>query len=337
MALVDIYEIAQHEPPRWFKGDLYPRRVVRWALQPFRDPGPRGLSMVTTNLVKGLTKLGMSCRVHRHAWRSRPGAHVGIVRGPIDVLRKIAERVPCVIGPGSVRAPQEWPDMFTAYRTSSFVQACDWAANIFRPAYGERVKVWPVGIDTERLAPLRTDPKNFDFLVYDKRRWPGTPPGKGFLEPCLDELRKRGYSWQCIRYGKYPPGGVDTFHKMVRDSRAMLFICENETQGIAYNEVLSLGVPILAWDRQQWFDPDRLLFGLDFVPATSVPYWDERCGLKFRSIDDLPERLGQFMELLRLDRFSPRDYILEHLTLEHCAKQYLDLLRAPPYTSHHRD
>lgn len=51
----------------------------------------------------------------------------------------------------------------------------------FRPVYGERVKVWPVGIDTERLAPLPTDPKGFDFLVYDKRRWPDTPPGRGFL------------------------------------------------------------------------------------------------------------------------------------------------------------
>ena len=140
-------------------------------------------------------------------------------------------------------------------------------------------------------------------------------------------LRKQGYSWQVVRYGKYPQGGVDTFHKMVRDSRAMLFICENETQGIAYNEVLSLGVPILAWDRQQWFDPERFRFGLDFVPASSVPYWDERCGVKFRGIEDLPEQLGQFMELLRAGRFAPRDYVLEHLTLEHCAKLYLDLLQ----------
>ena len=112
---------------------------------------------------------------------------------------------------------------------------------------------------------------------------------------------------------------------MVRDCRAMLFTCENETQGIAYNEVLSLGVPILAWDCQQWFDPVRHRFGLDFVPATSVPYFDERCGLKFRGIEDLPERLGQIMELLHAGRFSPRDYVLEHLTLERCAKQYFDL------------
>ena len=157
--LVDIYEMNLRKPPRWFKGDIYPRKIVRWALQPFRDPGPRGLSMVTDNLARGLTRLGVSCRAHRHAWRSGPGAYVGIIRGPIDLCRKIAERVPCAIGPGVLHAPQEWPDMFTASQATCFVQACEWAADIFRPVYGERVKVWPVGIDTQRLAPLPTNTK----------------------------------------------------------------------------------------------------------------------------------------------------------------------------------
>src|ERR1035438_3316769 len=161
--LVDIYEIDPREPPRWFKGDIYPRKILRWALRPFRDPGPRGLSMVTDNVVRGLTGLGVSCRVQRRAWRSRPGAHVGIIRGPIDLCRKIAERVPCAIGPGVLHAPQEWPDMFTASKATCFVQACDWAADLFRPVYGERVKVWPVGIDSERIAPLASDPKRYDF------------------------------------------------------------------------------------------------------------------------------------------------------------------------------
>jgi glycosyltransferase involved in cell wall biosynthesis len=325
--LVDLYEMAPCEPSRWIKGDIHVRKIVRWALKPFRDPGPRGLSMVTDNLVLGLNRLGVSCRVHRHARRSRPGAHVGIIRGPTELCRKIAERVPCAIGPGGIYASQEWPEMFTKSRAICFVQACEWAADIFRPVYGERVKVWPVGIDTERLAPLPSDPKRFDFLVYDKRRWPDTPPGRDLMEPCLDVLRGQGYTWQHLRYGCYPRGGVAAFHRMVRDCRAMLFICENETQGIAYNEVLSLGVPILAWDRQQWFDPERFRFGLDFVAASSVPYFDDRCGLTFCGVEDLPDRLGQFMERHRAGRFSPRDYVLENLGLEHCARKYLELFQ----------
>jgi hypothetical protein len=285
--------------------------------------------MVTNNLKLGLARLGVSCRVHRHAWcRSRPTAQVGIVRGPIDQCRKIAERVPCVIGPGDLYSPQQWPDMFKASKAICLVQACEWAADVFRPVYGDRVKVWPVGIDTDSLQPSASDTKRFDFLLYDKRRWPNTPPGLGFIEPCLEELCRQGYTWQYLRYGRYPRGGVRAFHQMARECRAMLFVCENETQGIAYNEVLSLGLPILAWDRQQWFDPERLRFGMDFVPATSVPYFDERCGLTFRGYDDLPERLGQFMDLLRAGRFSPRDYVLENLTLERCANKYLDLFKA---------
>ena len=36
----------------------------------------------------------------------------------------------------------------------------------------------------------------------------------------------------------------------------MIFLCEHETQGIAYQQALSRNVPILAWDRGgDWQDP----------------------------------------------------------------------------------
>jgi hypothetical protein len=107
----------------------------------------------------------------------------------------------------------------------------------------------------------------------------------------------------------------------------MIFLCEHETQGIAYQQALACGIPILAWDRGgYWQDPSFYPHQVKFGPVTSVPYWDERCGRKFTNVADFPENLSQFWA--SLDCYRPRDYILENLTLEICAQEYLEHLRS---------
>jgi hypothetical protein len=59
-------------------------------------------------------------------------------------------------------------------------------------------------------------------------------------------LRKYSRSFAEIRYGFYRE---EEFWDLLGRSRTMIFLCASETQGIAYQQVLSCGVPILAWDR----------------------------------------------------------------------------------------
>jgi hypothetical protein len=47
----------------------------------------------------------------------------------------------------------------------------------------------------------------------------------------------------------------------------MLFLCEHETRGLAYQEALASNVPILAWDTGFWLDPRRPLYDPNPVPA----------------------------------------------------------------------
>jgi hypothetical protein len=108
----------------------------------------------------------------------------------------------------------------------------------------------------------------------------------------------------------------------------MVFVCEHETQGIAYQEALSSGVPILAWDHAgEWLDSNFHPHLVRFAPISSVPYWDDRCGEKFATAADFPAALDQFQARLSLGAFAPRDYILEHLTLEHCAEAFVEHVR----------
>jgi glycosyltransferase involved in cell wall biosynthesis len=106
----------------------------------------------------------------------------------------------------------------------------------------------------------------------------------------------------------------------------MLFLCENETQGIAYNEAMSMGLPILAWNPGRWLDPNRHAHGRSDCPASSVPYWDQRCGEQFAQAGEFADALDLFVERLRGGRYAPRDYMLENLTLDRCARKYIAFL-----------
>ena len=108
--------------------------------------------------------------------------------------------------------------------------------------------------------------------------------------------------------------------------KSILFLTENETQGFAYNEMLSMGVPILAWNCGRWCDPNRFLYGLSEVPATSVPYWDARCGEIFRGKSDFQEKFGVFLDGVNSGFYKPRDYVLDNLRLDQGAVNYLHIL-----------
>lgn len=319
-----LYDLVAPDRPRWVPGDQYPRKLVRAALRPWRGRPPVGLAKVAENLCRGLTKIGQPWELHRKPDLPAGAEPVGVLHGPIELARHVATRRRCVTGVGILDFPDQWPTLLADTQAAFHLQACEWAAAYYRPYFGDRVRVWPVGIDTEQCCPRPGTATELDFLVYNKLRWPAELPERGLREACLAELDRRGLTYREIAYGRYPKGRENTYHALLSRSRAMLFLCENETQGIAYNEALSMGVPILAWNPGRWLDPNRHAHGLSACPASSIPYWDERCGEQFRSIAGFAPALERLLE--RLPTYRPRDYIMENLTLEHCARTYVALL-----------
>jgi glycosyltransferase involved in cell wall biosynthesis len=194
-----------------------------------------------------------------------------------------------------------------------------------RPYWGAYVKAWPVGIDTERWLPFPPEEKIYDVLVYDKIRWERGYYAETLVAPIRAVLLKGGYTIREIRYGNYRE---EEFLKALRECRAMIFLCEHETQGIAYQQALSSGVPVFAWDRQgYWQDPAYYPHKVKFEPVTSVPYFDERCGSQFNDPHAFQKNWDAFWEGVKRLAFQPRDYILENLTLEKCARRYLSIAR----------
>ena len=311
------------DPDRWLPFDRYPRRLVRRLVRGEGRPG--GQKMVFLNLMKGLDRLGVPYRVNdfRHA-RRHPGELACIVGKPQVLFEREWEN-PVLFGASVFSHPLDCPDLFERYPVRRVLVPGEWMRRMFEPYYGDKVTAWPVGIDTERWAPTG-EPKRTDFLIYDKVHWDYEGLEQTLVRPIREELDRRGLTHVGLRYGSYQPSDLAA---ALRQCRAAIVLGEHETQGIAYQQMLSSGVPILAWDQGRfWLDPEFFPDRVQFGPVSSVPYWDERCGVTFEGAASFGEALDTFQAGLAAGRFAPRDYILENLTLEASARAYVAIARS---------
>ena len=277
--------------------------------------------MVFLNLAAGLDRLGVPYRVndYRHA-RRNPEELVCIVGKP-HVLLDREWRNPVLFGASVFSHPLECPDLFERFDVRRVLVPGEWMAEMFREHYpAEKVTAWPVGIDTDRWRPA-AGMKTLDVLVYDKLRWDRDVQVPAVLDPVRDGLRRRGLSFEEVRYGSYEPAELE--EKLGR-ARGVVFICEHETQGLAYQQMLSAGVPVFAWDRGgPWTDPSYYPEKVRFGPVSSVPYFDGRCGATFADAAEFEGRFDEFWFSVGAGGFDPRLFVLEKMTLEKCASAYV--------------
>ncbi|HWA97894.1 MAG TPA: glycosyltransferase [Pirellulales bacterium] len=307
------------EPDRWLPFDRFPRRWIRRIVR--GAPIVGGQQRVFLNLCAGLDRIGVAYRVNDYRHLTRDPKLLACVVGKPFVLDRLHGNNPILFGSAVFSHPVDDPDLLRRLPIRAVLVPGPWCREMFAEFYGEVVHAWPTGIDTDRWQPASASQKKLDFVVYDKIRWERERLVPELVAPLLHTLDRRGLNYRVLRYGGHR---LDDFREALASARAMLFICEHETQGFAYQEALSAGVPVLAWDRGgAWRDPSYWPDRVTFSPVTSVPYWDERCGVKFTDLGDFGDQLANFLDQLAAGRFHPRDFILEHLTLEQCARDYL--------------
>ncbi|MEO5910954.1 MAG: hypothetical protein ABIP95_08700 [Pelobium sp.] len=310
-------------PDRWFKYDRYPRKWIRRLIRGKQRPG--GVMMVALELMRGLDLLGISYRFNDYKYaRKHPQELIGVIGKPHLIYEKKFKN-PVLFGSGVYSHPVDCPDLFKKYpNVRHFLVPGKWMEEMCRPYYGNQVEAWPVGIDTEKWnEKIKNQELSTDFLIYDKVRWEHDFYEKGLINPIINILQKHQMNYENIRYGYY--NHQELTEKLSR-CKAVIFLCEHETQGLAYQQILATGTPILAWDRGGfWQDPAYYPTKVKYEPVSSVPYWDERCGLKFKNELDFELNLIAFTKKLKL--FKPRDYVLENLTLEKCANWYVNIYK----------
>jgi hypothetical protein len=320
-----ILNLFYEEPDedRWLPLDRYPRRIVRRIAR--GRPRPGGQKRVFLNLCAGLDRLGLPYRVNDYRHARKASHELACIIGKPCVLDKIAWENPILFGAAVHSHPVDDLELPRRRPVKQVLVPGPWYEDMYKPHW-TCVQSWPVGIDTARWTAASSSAKTVDVLLYDKVRSEHERYEAELIAPIRAALRNAGRSVEEIRYGCYEE---DDFRAALSRCRTMIFLCEHESQGIAYQQALSCGVPILAWDRGgPWQDPSYYPQRVVYEPVTSVPYWDARCGMKFTGAADFEAAWRQFWELCRGEAFRPRDYILETLTLERRAREYYDIARS---------
>ena len=190
----------------------------------------------------------------------------------------------------------------------------EWVKNYFSKYISvDKINVWAVGIDTDKFKDTSTVTKTVDCLLYYKRR------NIDDLMYMSNILAKNNQSFEVIEYGSYTE---EHFINTINKSKYACLCCGSESQGIAIQEIMSSNLPLFVWDIAEWNDRGSELA----CPATSVPYWNEQCGIVERDKNKLNESFQHFLSDLLT--FTPRELILKELTLEKKAKDLFDLFNS---------
>jgi hypothetical protein len=303
------------------RGDRRFHRFLRktWYLARSGRPKVTGFEMWFLLLKKALEKIGR--RVHVNATslaRRNPRFPVGMVGYP-HILDGWSLPNPALLGPGLIDHPNVLPDLMKDPRFKLYVVTSDWYGAMFAKVYGDDLLApWHAGIDLEAWPDLSGRPKDVDVLLYDKIRWRRDELEPGLLAPMQRLLAERGLRYETVRYGKYD---LAEYRSLLARSRSMFFLCEHETQGLAYQEAMASNLPILAWDPGTWVDPQAKSHDATPIPASSVPYFGPECGERFRDAREFPPAFTRFWE--KLPRYTPREFVRRELSLEGSGRLYL--------------
>ncbi|MEM7522733.1 MAG: hypothetical protein AAF360_03045 [Pseudomonadota bacterium] len=296
------------------------RGLARYAYRTLRGRQPyTGYYTALMNLVRSLKAQGLTVHVNDFREARKDPSHPIALCGYRSVFDRVRLPNPALVFHADFGYPDEVDEITGGVDAKLFALGCPWSCTLYRDYLGDRIRPLFIAIDTEAWPDLSAGEKTVDYLIYDKIRWrreDRVPELHGALTAELDAM---GRSHETLRYGHHHLG---QYKQALARSQAMIFLCEHETQGIAYQEAMSSNLPIFAWDEGELVDPKQRLFFPDDQRVSAVPYFDETCGVTFSAAGG-PAALHDF-DKKRLT-FQPRSYVENKLNFEAGANAFLRL------------
>jgi hypothetical protein len=228
-------------------------------------------------------------------------------------------RIPAVIGPNIAVLPNDLPGFRPSLTNCIYLHPSQWCIDLWKEmGYSEcLMQPWPVGIDTEDFIINRNDSGSSDVMIYFKRRDPV------LLDQTISIVKSMGFNPLVIRFGEYDEA---QFKQILSKSKFGIWIGTSESQGIALQEALASGLPLIVCNVNSLFettteDGYRFSKKLRSFKATSVPYFDHRCGIVINDLSNLKGAINEI--LINISNYNPREFIIENLSLEKQARELL--------------
>lgn len=198
-----------------------------------------------------------------------------------------------------------------------YIQPSEWASQVWRNSsycVGIPIESMPFCVDIDRFCVIRPPDERTHVFVYYKNRAPND------IYFILSMLEKHGIRGKVFQYGKY---NEYEYLAYLQQSRYGIWVDAHESQGFALEEALSCNVPLLVWNIKSMNQE----YGSSYpdIPASTIPYWDSRCGEVFYQSNEFESTLDLFLS--KIDTYSPREYIVENLSPEICEKKLIKTIQ----------
>lgn len=277
--------------------------------------GPGG---VVRNLKKGLQIHGIDL-----VKKPNKANYLGCLQDPGTLFTFLPENT--LMGPNLFVLPSESPHITKKF--NNFVVPSNWVKHLYKryPEMNDKnIHVWSVGIDTDEWTPSENKPE-YDCFVYVKNS------SKELLNDTIEQLKVMNQSvGGVLHYGYY---NEHNLKELCDKCRYAVLLTDTESQGLAYMEILSTDTPCFVSNQSVWHYTGRSQ--QVSAPASSVPYFDSKCGQKIvrkdRNILFVDEADHEtflfFLDMLNQGKYNPRGYIIQNHTLSTAAHKYVDILK----------
>jgi hypothetical protein len=200
----------------------------------------------------------------------------------------------------------------SVYNQLSCWAARSWSCNTITD--GLRIVELPFGVDTHRFNSIKSINERSNVILYYKHRAPSE------LEFIQNALVSNNISFRIFSYdSRY---NEDDYINYLQNTKYCIWLDAHESQGFALQEALSCDVPLLVWNVKSMNQEYGQKY--DDIPATTIPYWDERCGEYFYNQEDFNKIFDLFIS--KLEIYKPREYILDNLSIDKCEEKLIDFV-----------
>lgn len=296
--------------------------IISISLFSNRISGPR---KVVENLIKGLGEIGYPYVINKRLDScKRLWIHDDMTA--LEHLYKLDPQIKVVIGPNLFIPARDFPHFpkHLNLNRAVYLHPSDWVKQRCLD-FGFKqcpLDVWPTGIDSDEFKPSQNSSRDY-VLIYFKQRFAHE------LNALIEALNQKKIPFKIIKYRHYKQ---KEYLKLLRNCRYLVWLGRIEAQGIALQEALACNVPMLVFDVSyvgHWVptEDEKTLSTKEMEKyvkkVTVAPYFDSSCGIKIKKAIQLGGAID-YMEN-NWKTFRPREYIMENLSLEKQAKDFLNI------------
>lgn len=233
---------------------------------------------------------------------------------PIDVRKY--PNIKFIFGPQFSVFPNDKLNIIKGQKTV-YNLLSNWVIDIWKKypiCYDLKLISLPFGIDTSKFIDVKNISERDKTMVYFKHR---NPLELRFIE---NYLKSKSIEYTIFSYDK--KYDENDYINYLQNSKFCIWIDAHESQGFALQEALSCNVPLLVWNITSMNQE----YGSNYsnIKATTIPYWDNRCGEYFYNINDFENVFNVFIN--KLETYNPREFILENLSIDVCENKLIETI-----------